>query len=75
MFSIFLSVCDGELLYPLLGDPIKEDMDEPSKLDLLLRYDGSLIGSFSSQMVDMLESWNVGGPARRPWCATLLHGS
>ena len=26
------------------------------------------VGKFGEEMLHLLESWNVGGPLRRPWC-------
>ncbi|CAK0833634.1 unnamed protein product [Prorocentrum cordatum] len=66
VFTAVLEASDGNLLYPLLGDAIKDKAEEKSKLDTLLGED-SVIGRFSQDMLGLLDSWNTGDRARRPW--------
>lgn len=66
VYAICLECCDSTLLYPLLGDPIK-DPKVPSKLDLLLDKDSSLVGECFASLLKLLVSWQNGGPNRQPW--------
>eukprot|EP00959_Pyramimonas_sp_CCMP1952_P352537 7386061-Pyramimonas_sp.AAC.1 len=66
VYSAILEVTDSYLLYPLLGDAIEDKAADKSKLDKLLDTD-SVIASFSRGMLDFLDTWNTGGPSRRPW--------
>lgn len=67
VYAVMLETCDSRLLYPLLGDPIK-DPELPCKINLLLNRRQSLIGSCLSGLLHLLQSWSNGGPQRRPWC-------
>ncbi|CAK0877526.1 unnamed protein product [Prorocentrum cordatum] len=66
VFTAVLEASDGNLLYPLLGDAIKDKAEEKSKLDTLLGED-SVIGRCSQDVLGLLDSWSTGDRTRRPW--------
>jgi hypothetical protein len=68
VYSILLDVCDSRLLYPLLGDALRGDPSTPSKMDLLLDPDESLVAQCFQDMWSLLVKWLEGGPTRKPWC-------
>lgn len=68
VYVCLLEVSDSTLLYPLLGDTIRNDPTTPSKLDLLLDPDMSLVATCASELLKLLQTWRVGGRSRRPWC-------
>eukprot|EP00959_Pyramimonas_sp_CCMP1952_P136861 2863671-Pyramimonas_sp.AAC.1 len=65
VFMAILEAADARLLYPMLGDAIRDDGDR-SKLDMLLDTD-SLIGQFTEDMLGLLNVWDNGDASRRPW--------
>ena len=66
VLTSLLECCDAELLYPLLGDPIRS-LARPSKMDLLHDRDTSKIASCCQNLLGLMSYWNHGGPHRKPW--------
>ncbi|CAK0803103.1 unnamed protein product, partial [Prorocentrum cordatum] len=74
VYTAILETTDANLLYPLMGGAIPTkpdgDCDETSsinsKMDKLLGV-GSKISTFSQGMLNLLDSWDTGDPARGHW--------
>lgn len=67
VYVVLLEECDSRLLYPLMGDPVREPSVE-SKLHSLLNRDTSLIGSSLQALARLAQLWATDDPRRRPWC-------
>jgi hypothetical protein len=67
VFCILLDAVDSSLLYPLLGDTLK-DPAVYGKMDLLLDREVSAVGLCFFELRLLLEHWLEGGASRKPWC-------
>lgn len=70
VFAAILDIYDAELLFPMLGRPSRRASDnapKPHQLDMLLDTTTSSIGRCLSRLRQCMETWNVGGPSRKPW--------
>lgn len=69
VISIAMGIYDGRLLYPMLGDPVgrADKQSERRPLNKLLDKEDSAIGHCMEELLGCLQTWNVGGPNRRPW--------
>lgn len=66
---VLLEIFDGQLMYPMMGDPIGKggNIAEQRQLDKLMDQDTSAIGRCMEDLLGALRSWQVGGPTRKPW--------
>lgn len=68
VFTVLVGTYDECLLYPLLGDPVSQEVPaKTSKLELLLDRNKSLVGTCAERFWGLLNTWAVGGPSRKPW--------
>lgn len=67
VYVALLEACDSRLLYPLLGDPMREEATQ-SKLSMLHDRETSLIGACLAEILRLLRTWATNDPHRRPWC-------
>eukprot|EP00959_Pyramimonas_sp_CCMP1952_P431605 9038950-Pyramimonas_sp.AAC.1 len=67
IYTSVLEATDSNLLYPVLGDAIRDAEGDKSKMDVLLDKDSSRIGAFSENMLRLIDNWNSGDPTRGHW--------
>lgn len=67
LLSLACNEFDKHLLWPILGDSIKEGASVSPKLPKLLDREESKIGCCTAAWAHFLSSYGVGGPERRPW--------
>ncbi|CAK0876512.1 unnamed protein product, partial [Prorocentrum cordatum] len=67
IYTSVLEATDSNLLYPVLGDAMRDAEGDKSKMDVLLDKDSSRIGAFSENMLRLIDNWNSGDPTRGHW--------
>lgn len=72
--TLILDVVDTHLLYTMLGDPILQENDRPSKVDVLLDLEEGVLGKCAAGLLNLLDAWLVGGASREPWCVLDMVG-
>ena len=67
VLTVVTEATDSLLLYPMFGDPGRAADTGNSKMDMLLDKEQSLVGKCMQKLLDLLDSWQVGGSSREPW--------
>lgn len=67
VMAALVDLYDSKLLYPILGDPLRDASQVSSKLPLLIDYEKGLVAEFQQSLRSCLIMWRQGDPARVPW--------
>ena len=68
ILTLVVATHGKNMLFPLLGDPIKNGARVAAKLPLLIDYNKSLVGKAGSDLLQLIMTWDTDDVARKPWC-------